>query len=66
MKPLVPVTITISGEDGGLTITMSPHSSISEYIEIFKVMLMYQGFHPATILEYLDFDDCIFDEEEQP
>ena len=45
---------------------MSPHSSISDYIEIFKVMLMYQGFHPATILEYLDFDDCIFDEEEQP
>ena len=65
MKQLPPITITISGhnENDSLSITMSPHSNIEEYLEIFKVMLMYQGFHIATILEYLDFDDYIFNED---
>ena len=56
-KPPIRITIDGVAESGNMVITMNTYSSIQEYIDAFKVILTYQGFHPATIAEWLDNED---------
>lgn len=57
-----PIKITVEGglsPDRTLQLTMNPHSTLEEWIETFKTILIHQTFDETTVKEVFDqsYDD---------
>ena len=63
----IPIKITVEGglsPDRSLQLTMNAYSTLEEWVEAFKVILLHQTFSEDTIKELFDTNDIIDDSDE--